>query len=57
MTLLEEDLLAALKELHESSKIMTSGSQISSEEMNRYYQALAWSDRVQKSALAEKPKP
>ncbi len=50
MTLLEEDLLAALKELYESSKLMTSGSRISSEEMTRYYQSLAWTERVLKLA-------
>ncbi len=52
MTMLEEDLFAALKELYESSRTMTNGTRISSEEMTRYYQALAWSERV--LALAEK---
>ncbi len=54
MTLIEEDLLAALKELYESSKAMTSGERTTGEEMNRYYQALAWAERVMN--LAEKEK-
>lgn len=46
MTIVEEDLLAALKELYESSKVMTDGGRTTGEEMNRYYQALAWSERM-----------
>ncbi len=37
MTLVEEDLLAASKELYATSKIMTSGERTTGEEMNRYY--------------------
>jgi hypothetical protein len=46
MTLVEEDLLAALKELYESSKVMTDGKRTTGEEMNRYYQAQAWAERL-----------
>lgn len=53
MTLVEEDLFAALKELYESSKIMTNGSRTTGEEMNRYYQALAWAERLLKLAETE----
>lgn len=46
MTLIEEDLYAALRELYESSKTMTSGGRTTGEEMNRYYQALACAERL-----------
>ena len=52
MTLIENDLLAALKELQETSLLMTSGQLRSAEEMERYHQAIAWSNRV--IELAEK---
>lgn len=49
--LIENDLLAALKELRETSLIMTSGQLRSATEMERYYKALEWAKRV--IALAE----
>jgi len=51
MTLMEYDLLAALKELQEASEDMTSGRRLSSDEMVRYKQAVEWAKRV--IALAE----
>jgi hypothetical protein len=51
MTMLEDDLLAALKELQETSLIMTSGKLRSATEMERYHRAIEWSKRV--IALAE----
>lgn len=54
MTLIENDLLAALKELYEASKIMTSGNRISADDMERYHRALAWAERVMKSAGGDK---
>jgi pterin-4a-carbinolamine dehydratase len=54
VTLLEEDLLAALKELQEASLAMTSGKLPSAQEMERYHQAIAWSKRV--IEIAEKTK-
>ena len=53
MTLIEDDLLSALKELCEASKVMTSGQVSSADDMQRYYQALAWAERVIKSAESE----
>jgi len=50
MTLIETDLLSALKELHEASKAMTSGHVPSGDDVERYSRALAWSERVIKSA-------
>jgi hypothetical protein len=52
VTLIENDLLAALKELLESSQAMTSGRLPSAQELERYQRALEWSKRV--IALAEK---
>lgn len=49
--MIENDLLAALKELRETSLVMTSGQLRSATEMERYYKALEWSKRV--IALAE----
>lgn len=46
MTLLEEDLLAALKELLETSDVMTSGSHFSAEDMERFQRSKAWARRV-----------
>ena len=49
MTLIEENLIAALKDLYDSSKKMTSGHLYSAEDMERYHLALARSERVMKS--------
>lgn len=46
MTLLENDLLAAIKELLESSQSMTGGSNFTADDMVRYQQAVAWAKRV-----------
>lgn len=50
--MMEDDLLAALKELHEASLAMTSGKLPSGNELERYSQAIEWSKRV--IALAER---
>jgi pterin-4a-carbinolamine dehydratase len=52
MTLIESDLLSALKELQEASLKMTSGKLQSTEDMDRFHRAIAWSNRV--IALAER---
>jgi hypothetical protein len=54
LTLIESDLLAALKELHEASQAMTSGKLPSATELERYHRAIEWSKRV--IALAERDK-
>ena len=54
VSLIEDDLLAALKELREASLAMTSGKLHTGKEMERYHQAIAWSVRV--IELAEKTK-
>lgn len=46
MTLLENDLLAALKELVEASLAMTSDRLPSANDMERYHRAIEWSKRV-----------
>ncbi len=46
MTLLEEDLLAALKELLGASEIMANGTPASEDEMTRYYQSTEWAKRA-----------
>lgn len=46
MTLMDDDLLAALKELLEASEIMTSGAKFSAEEMVRYKRSVEWANRV-----------
>ncbi len=46
MTLLETDLLAALKELQETSLAMTSGRLPSGSDMERFHRAIEWSKRV-----------
>jgi hypothetical protein len=46
MTMLEDDLLAALRELLETSEIMTCGVKFSAEEMIRYRQSVEWAKRV-----------
>ena len=56
MTLIEDDLLAALKELYETSKVMTAGQFPSSDDLDRYQRALAWTERVIKLAEA-RPSP
>ena len=38
------DLLAALKELSESSRLMTSGVLATSDQLVRYHKALAWAE-------------
>lgn len=54
MSIIEEDLLSALKELLEASLIMTNGSLPSADEFERYHRAIEWSKRV--IALAESDK-
>ena len=54
VSLIEDDLLAALRELREASLAMTSGKLPTSYELERYHQAIAWSERV--IELAEKTK-
>jgi hypothetical protein len=51
VTLIEDDLLSALKELLEASLVMTSDSLPSARDMERYQRAIEWSKRV--IALAE----
>lgn len=46
MTLEEQDLLAALKELLEASKSMTSGALPSAQDLERYHNAVIWAKRV-----------
>jgi hypothetical protein len=46
VTLLEDDLLSALKELHEASLAMTNGSLPSASDLERYNRAIEWSKRV-----------
>lgn len=52
MTLMEDDLLAALKELQEASLNMTSGQLPTADDMERFHRAIEWSKRV--IALAER---
>ena len=54
MTLLEQDLLAALKELLETSSEITSGAMPVAGPLERYDQAKEWAKRV--IALAENGK-
>lgn len=54
MTLIEEDLLSALKELLEASLAMTNGRLPSADELERYHRSVEWSKRV--IALAESDK-
>jgi len=51
MTMIEDDLLTALKELLEASQAMTSGRLPSGDDFERYNRAVLWSKRV--IALAE----
>ena len=46
MTLLEDDLLAALKELLETSETMTCGKNFTADEMVRYKRSVEWAKRV-----------
>lgn len=46
VTVMEDDLLAALKELYEASLAMTSGRLPSGNDMERYNRAIEWSKRV-----------
>ena len=46
MTLLEDDLFAALKELLEASLAMTSDNLPSATALERYNRAVGWSERV-----------
>jgi hypothetical protein len=46
VTLIEDDLLAALKELYEASQAMTNGSLPSATALQRYNRAIEWSKRV-----------
>lgn len=46
MTMIEDDLLTALKELREASLAMTSGRLPSADDFERYNRALEWSNRV-----------
>lgn len=50
MTMIEDDLLAALKELLETSESMTSGKNFTADEMVRYKQSVEWAKRVIKLA-------
>lgn len=54
MTLIEDDLLSALRELQEASLAMTSGKLPTASELERYQRAIEWSKRV--IALAERDK-
>lgn len=53
MTLLENDLLAALKELLETSESMTCGRNFTAEEMIRHSRATEWAKRVISLAESE----
>ena len=50
MTLLESDLLAAIKALLESSQAMTDGRSFSADDMVNYQKAIDWAKRVIVSA-------
>ena len=52
MTMVEDDLLAVLKELQEAALVMTSGRLPSADDMERFNKAVIWSKRV--IALAER---
>ena len=54
MTLIEDDLLAALKELQEASLAMTNGQLSSTNDLVKYQQAIEWSKRL--ISLAERDK-
>ena len=46
MTLLESDLLAAIKALLESSQTMNGGSSFTANDMERYQKSVEWANRV-----------
>ncbi len=46
MSLTEQDLLSALRELYEASKDMTSGSLPSGDYLELYHLALKWAERL-----------
>jgi len=46
LTMMEEDLLTVLKELHEASLAMTNGKLHSASDLERYNRAIEWSKRV-----------
>jgi hypothetical protein len=46
LTLIKYDLIEALKELLESSQSMTNGNLPSANDLERYYRAVEWSQRV-----------
>jgi len=50
MTLLESDLLTAIKTLLESSQAMTGGNSFTADDMVRYQKAVDWAKRVIVSA-------
>lgn len=52
VTLVEEDLLSALKELVEVSLAMTNGKLFSASDLERFHRAIEWSNRV--ISLAER---
>ncbi len=46
MTLLESDLLDAIKARLESSQAMTGGSSFTADDMEQYHKAIEWAKRV-----------
>lgn len=54
MTIIEGDLLAALKELLEASQALTNGKLPSASDLERYHRAVEWSKRVITLAESEK---
>jgi len=54
MTLIEDDLLSALRELKEVSLAMASGKLTSADDIERYRRAIEWSKRVITLAESEK---
>lgn len=46
MTMMVDDLLSALKALYEASMTMTTGRLPSATDLERYNQAIEWSNRV-----------
>ena len=46
MTLMEDDLLAALEKLLESSEVLTSGIKFAADEMVRSKRSVEWANRV-----------
>jgi exonuclease VII small subunit len=54
MTIVEGDLLAALKELLEASQALDSGKLSLASDLERYHRAVEWSNRVITLAESEK---